>query len=319
MPRQPLCREASQVRHKDLLMTTPFDLPLRDLDAVSSPAHWHALCPGYTIGASVAPPVARLPPLDPIVASLRREGHVNVPCVLDPDDVATTLELVEVLRAKKVPLAFAFVYDAPWRLFASLRPFLTAVLGAGYRALPDFWVWYLPPDDAAHGWGPHRDRLRPTVDADGTLASLTVWLPLTDATPLNGCIYVLPAHRDPCFTRRCWDGPDHTTLYAPQDIRALPAAAGSLLAWNQNLLHWGGRASVMAEGPRVSVSCEFQRADRSPFSTPWLDPVTAPDFTRRLGLVAKQLLQYQHMDPLDRATATLALALRERYLDPSAG
>ena len=34
-------------------------------------------------------------------------------------------------------------------------------------------------------------------------------------------------------------------------VRA-PAGSGSLLAWNQAVLHWGGRASRLASGPRAS-------------------------------------------------------------------
>lgn len=285
------------------------------LDAVEAPSFWRSLCPGQAVADAHAPSPARLPSPDGLVATLRREGYVHVPDALDPAAVRAALSITRELLGRGVPLAFAFVYDAPWGLFASLAPFLTAALGEGYRALPDFWVWHLAPDDEARGWGPHRDRVRPTVDGDGTVASLTVWLPLTDATPLNGCIYALPMHRDPCFTRRAWDGPDGAALTHPQDVRALPAPAGSLLAWNQNLLHWGGRASRLAAGPRVSVSCEFQRADRSPFNAPWLDPAAAPDFSLRLGLVGKQLLQYRHMHPLDDATAALAAELRARHLD----
>lgn len=294
----------------------PFAL---DPSAVESPSYWRSLCPGHAVAEGAAPPPARLPSPAALVATLRREGYVNVPGVLDPSAVASTLALVEALRGSGLPLAFAFVYDAPWGLFASVGPFLAAALGESYRALPDFWAWHLAPDDDARGWGPHRDRVRPTVDADGTHASLTAWLPLTDATALNGCIHVLPAHRDPCFARRSWDGADGAILREPQDVRALPAPAGSLLAWSQNLLHWGGRSSALAEGPRVSLSCEFQRADRSPFNAPWLDPAAAPDFLLRLGLVGKQLLQYRHMHPLDDATAALAESLRARHLDAREG
>jgi hypothetical protein len=279
---------------------------------------WRSLGPSHAATELHTTASPRLPSPDALRDALRHEGYVNVPDVLDPAAVARALSLVLALRERGVPLAFAFVYDALWGLFASLGPFLEDTLGGGYRALPDIWVWHLAADDEARGWGPHRDRVRPTVDGDGRLASLTVWLPLTDATPLNGCMYALPAHRDPCFARRVWDGPDGALVPAPQDIRALPAPAGSLLAWNQNLLHWGGRSSRLAEGPRVSVSCEFQRADRSPYNTPWLDPATPPDFSLRLGLIGKQLLQYRHMHPLDEATAALAEALRDRHLDARA-
>jgi hypothetical protein len=45
------------------------------------------------------------------------------------------------LAAEEIPSVFAFVYPAFWELRAALRAALTAWLGAGYRQLPDFWIW----------------------------------------------------------------------------------------------------------------------------------------------------------------------------------
>jgi hypothetical protein len=94
----------------------------------------------------------------------------------------------------------------------------------------------------------------------GTPKSLTVWLPLTDATPLNGCVYVVPADRDPTYNT-----PDEQHLrFELSDIRALPAAAGSLLAWTQGIIHWGARTAPRQVGPRISLSSEFQRRNVAP-------------------------------------------------------
>lgn len=73
----------------------------------------------------------------------------------------------------------------------------------------------MPPSDQGAGWGPHRDRVQPTLDEDNSPHSLTVWLPFTDATPLNGCMYVLPAHHDGRFRARAWDGPDNNRIFDP--------------------------------------------------------------------------------------------------------
>jgi ectoine hydroxylase-related dioxygenase (phytanoyl-CoA dioxygenase family) len=150
---------------------------------------------------------------------------------------------------------------------------MEVALGNGYRALPDFWVWHVVPSESAYGWSPHRDRVQPTLDRNNAPHSLTVWVPFTDATPLNGCIYMLPAHLDDRFKQRIWDGEGNNQVLQPQNIRALPAPAGSLLAWNQAVLHWGGRASRLAEGPRstpsgrrLSTSDSVWSANRS-FST----------------------------------------------------
>jgi ectoine hydroxylase-related dioxygenase (phytanoyl-CoA dioxygenase family) len=195
-----------------------------------------------------------------------------------------------------------------------VSPFLSTVLGEGYRALPDFWVWHVNPNENAAGWGPHRDRVHPTVDPDNSPHTLTVWLAFTDATPLNGCIYVLPAHLDERFYQRRWDGEGNNVVQNAQDIRALPATAGSVLAWNQGILHWGSRGSRLGVTPRVSAAFEFQRGDRQPFNRPLLDPGRLPPFTERLGLIGKQALQYRHMYPLTNDIAAIATSLFERYM-----
>jgi len=244
---------------------------------------------------------------------LRVEGYVNVPGVVPKTAYVPLRECVSRLHERRIPLAFAFVYDEMWQAFQGVAAFIRAALGADYRALPDFWVWHVVPDDAVTGWSPHRDRVQPTVDRDNSPHTLTVWLPFTEATPLNGCIYVLPAHLDPRFARRKWDGDGNVTVNEPQNVRALPAPAGSLLAWNQGVLHWGGRASRLAKGPRTSAAFEFQRGDKEPFNTPLLDPSATPPFTQRLGLIGKQVLQYKHMYPLTDDVAAIAETLKGRF------
>ena len=275
---------------------------------------WRELCPGLTIEGNAAPPRPALGDLERHNALLRREGYINVPGVLAEEFIAPLRVCVERLHTSQIPLAFAFVYDEFWRAFHALAPLLAAVLGKGYRALPDFWVWHVLPSEKANGWGPHRDRIQPTLEPDNSPHTLTVWLPLTDATPLNGCIYVLPAHLDERFKLRRWDGDGNIAVKDPQNIRALPAPSGSMLAWNQAVLHWGGRASSLAGGPRSSIAFEFQRGDKDAFNEPLLDPVELPPFQRRLGLIGKQVLQYEHMYPLPAEIAAIARTLRTRFM-----
>ncbi|OBF98130.1 phytanoyl-CoA dioxygenase family protein [Mycolicibacter sinensis] len=284
---------------------TAYDAQRRDF--------WTALCPQLSIDGDAAAAAADIGETDPMLATLKREGYIRVPDALGESVVAPIRDAVSTLSRLGIPLPFAFVYDQLWLAFQGLSGFLTAVLGEGYRALPDFWVWHVNPDDDATGWGPHRDRVMSTLDADNSPHTLTVWLPFSDATPLNGCMYFLPAHLDDRFRQRRWDGTDNNVVYNPQDIRAVPATAGSLMAWNQAILHWGGRGSRLGEAPRISAAFEFQRADRPAFNAPLLDPGRLPAFGERLGLIGKQVLQYRHMYPLGDDVAAMATSLVERF------
>lgn len=283
------------------------------------PDFWRELASELSIESKGAVPGAELGDLSRLGELLRREGYVNVANALPESFIAPLRACIAALHERRIPLAFAFVYDEFWQAFRAVAPLLEAMLGKGYRALPDFWVWHVVPSEKAAGWGPHRDRVQPTLEPDNSPHSLTVWLPFTDATPLNGCMYVLPAHLDERFRLRRWDGEGNIVVKDLQNIRALPATAGSVLVWNQAVLHWGGRASSLAGGPRSSVAFEFQRGDRPAFNQPLLDPRELPPFQQRLGLIGKQVLQYEHMYPLSPEIAALARTLRERFMpEPAA-
>jgi len=73
----------------------------------------------------------------------------------------------------------------------------------------DFLAWYIDPQQGGTGFSPHRDRqpLDPRLtfrDPDaGTGPKLTtVWVPLTDATTDNGCLYCMPRTADPGYLVR---------------------------------------------------------------------------------------------------------------------
>ncbi len=276
-------------------------------------AFWTELVPGMSIERTEVPAPLPIPGLAELPARLRREGYIQVADVIPPDRIAKLRACIETLHARGIPLPFAFVFDEPWAIFQSLRAYLELVMGAGFMGLPAFWIWLVPPSDEASGWGPHRDRLWCTLDEDNSPHALTIWIPLTDATPLNGCMYVLPAHHDERFVRRVFDGPDANTVLEPQKIRALPATAGSLLSWNQALLHWGSHASRMGKEPRISMAFEFQRADVPVIKGPLVPFDAMPTFERRLGLIGKQIVQYRHMYPLPPELAATAVLLELRF------
>lgn len=281
----------------------------------TSLAFWRELGPEFTIEGEGEVPTADLPDTAMLLRVLRDEGYVNAPGVLPAACIARLRVGVQRLHHRGIPAVFAFVYDDYWQIFRSLAPFLAAVLGDGYRALPDLWAWHVVPSNAAAGWVPHRDRAVPTLQADNTPNSLTVWLPLTDATPLNGCMYVLPAPFDPDLHRPGVSAKNefHFSGDQVQNIRALPATAGSLLAWNQSLVHWGGRASNLGTNPRCSIALQFQRGDVPPFEKPLLDPNVLPSFHDRIGLIGQLIAVFSGFVPFPPETRMLARALEWKY------
>lgn len=212
-----------------------------------------------------------------------QDQNVNI------NDLADTIKKFKDLG---IPPVHAFIYDEFWVLFYKLNNFLEGILGQGYLRLPAFWAWHIDHINAETGWSPHRDNGRATLNTDGSPKSVTVWIPLTDATTLNSCIYIVPADRDPVYNTEQED----SWAFHPADIRALPATAGTVFCWNQAVLHWGSHSSSRAKDDRISVAFEFQQGNIGLYyGTPVSNPDDFPNFKTRLELIDKQMSQYQHM------------------------
>ena len=224
-------------------------------------------------------------------AQMLQEGYFELPDAAQGLPLDAMAAAVSDLARRGQPTPLAFVYDDFWALFERLDPVVRAVLGPGYWRLPDFWAWHVNPKAAQSGWSPHRDKGRTSLFADGTPKSVTIWVALTEATPLNGCMYLVPADRDPVYgTRR-----ENDWRHALSDVRALPTPAGGGFCWNQAVLHWGSHTSTRAVAPRIAVAMEFQAANVAPMNEPLMAPTERPSFEQRLQLIGQQLGQYVHM------------------------
>ena len=87
---------------------------------------------------------------------------------------------------------------------------------------------------------------------------------------------------------------------ALQDVIALPAAAGAMIGWRGDILHWGG-ANAGGTEPRLSLALEFRSkgARTSTFESPLIDPRAAPPpFRLRLFAITKALREYTKFEPL---------------------
>ena len=238
--------------------------------------------------------------------SLIEEGYFHLNSVFDPAELKKLADAAKVLHREQWPTVFAFVYDEFWHIQNRYRDILTDMLGKDHRLMPNIWVFYINPDNESKGWGPHRDRqkivnLRP----DGTPLSINFWTPLTDATPLNGCMYALPACRDRYYSTNT----STTVAEDLQDIRALPAPVGSVLGWNETVFHWGARSSNRASEPRIAIASVFQSTECGAFETPLLPVGQLLPFEMRVGLIAQQFSRFIVQDTFSPAVQQLSQEL----------
>jgi hypothetical protein len=242
-----------------------------------------------------------------------QEGYIELPPPQWNLPIGDMAAKIGDLARSGLPTPAAFVYDEFWILYLRLHQFISEVLGGDYLRLPDFWAWHVDPKMTQSGWKPHRDKGRQTLNKDGSPNAITIWIPLSDSTTLNGCMYILPADRDPTYNT---PEENRWQINFP-DIRALPARAGTIFCWNQAVLHWGSKSSPRATTPRVSVAFEFQSASVPPYNMPVSKPGEIPNFESRLKLIAKQVLQYRHMYPLDPAIESWAKSIIGERSAPS--
>jgi hypothetical protein len=226
-----------------------------------------------------------------------KEGYFQAPPVISREKAERLSRVVIDFDRRNIAPVFAFIYDEFWQIFCGLNPLMRSLLGDGYRMTPtEIWVWHIKQSASAAGWGPHRDM--PGLDSvreDNTPRIVNTWIPLTDATPSNSCMYVLPTNLDANIPDKM--DKSYRPYIKLQDIRALPAEAGSALGWNTRILHWGGRSSEYAEQPRISVAMYFESKDLNLYELENADARKGRDaltidetfempFEKRLGAIA---------------------------------
>lgn len=230
------------------------------------------------------PSAGTLPGWEAAQGELREDGYTRLEGALRPEEARTLASMVARVSEAGWPAVFLFVHPLAWSLPRRFERWLSGILGEDFDMVSSLWVWNLAAGRSAQGWKPHRDRPGKTVLPDGAPRSLTVWIALSEADPESGCIYLVPPKHDPHYGTSCVD------VHDVQNIRALPARAGEALAWNHQVLHWGGRAASRAQTARMSLAFEFARGDARDVGI--LPRRHVPPFEERLRVISEQLLRF---------------------------
>lgn len=294
--------------------------------------YWLELCPQFTISDKLLsqPPE---PPYEleaglaeTCAAQYKEDGYFQSQPLIPADTARQLADAIIKVTDQGFPAQFCLVYDDFWQPLRRLNHLLEPIMGKDYRLLPDFWFYNVATSDDDSGWSPHRDLQFPNpVNSDGTPKVINLWIPLTDATTLNGCMYMLPASRDPDYPKDFSSliGQDFRTVkhYTPdmlQNFRALPGKAGTIFGWNQYVFHWGSRSSHWAKEPRINYSMYVQRADVKPYDDLAINLNGENNFelsfNMRLGLVCRSLWQYKDTNDLALGDELIAFAKDNHHL-----
>jgi len=266
---------------------------------------------------------------------LALRGHFVVPKPMQTATASALVEAVAELEAAGWPAAFVWMYDEPWHHLCALWEGMEGLLGGEAVLEPSVFAYALrkppgrqeraeeasPPsttsaDYVGSNFGlPHRDYSHDeSYSRDGELSTITLWIPLTDATIDNGCVYVLPREFDTEFDassskhhmRVASETAAGTELaFNLAGARPLLAAPGQALGWTGNLIHWGSQcASDTKAGPRRSLGCVFRHpsafaesreADGANLLAQGLTKERCLDMglSERCKVICKSLLAYQ--------------------------
>ena len=265
-----------------------------DYEVLNNPQYWRDLVPSLRISEEIDPLGHSQLVLGEAGLSRERlthDGYQDFDGIVPLSVINNLQSGVNQLHLQNWLPVFCFLFDEYWLLLASLRDLIVQALGYDAKMMPDFWAWYVDPRKEDAGWRPHREKMYNTLLPDGMPMCMTAWIALTDADPLSGCLYFIPAHKDDNYG----DSDGRPPSLNLQNVRAAPVKAGSVLVFNERVYHWGGSSSKYAKGPRLSLACEFQRGDITPYNKPLLELASLPSFDVRWQLVGKQVLQYKHM------------------------
>lgn len=244
--------------------------------------------------------------------SLARDGLALVPGSGARETCANLVRAIDALYLGGLPAAFVYAFDEPWALGEQARASVAELLAQDYALVEDVWAWRVRR--GSEGWPPHRGVDDVVLDRDAP-EILNVWIALSDAAADRACMHVVPLGDDPGY-------PARLRSVDPREaaIRAVPARQGDALFWNANLLHWGGRCSAEAAGPRMSCSftlCRSEALARFPHLKP-LAPLYELDLRARTDLLARMVLLYGGADrgdvgPVVREWAALTHGLSTRF------
>ena len=306
---------ATQVLRKDFETERLLEL----IPSIEDVDFWRTLSPGLAISDN---PFAALPFPPPISADLsaayrdqlRSEGYFQTSPLLSELTLKQMLQAIENVRNMGLPNMFALVYDVFFRALVQVGPVLSEALGESWQLIPNFWVYYVEPTDHGKGFEPHRDAEYPnTLDEQGMPKVLTAWITVTEATPLNSCMYLLPRNRDSQYEEAIHNLKTGWNQMQLQDLRALPTPAGTLSCWDQYVFHYGSRSSKRAPVPRVSIAFYCQRGDIAPVDDSLIPVPSRLDFKTRLGIICRGLRRYSYVSFRDSPQKEPLLAFLNRH------
>lgn len=260
-------------------------------ETVLNHAFWQNCVPSLTLSANLTPSFERVTfGAEELLAAsdeLREDAyHITRPII--PKSIRKSLiDGIDQMVSSGLDATWALMFDEFWLMYSTVSKLISHLLGPDYCHVTGNYVFIVQNSDDATGWGVHRDLpFRRSINSDGMPEIMSCWVALTDATPLNSCLYCVPGSRDENYPLNLTD---HSVRNL-SDIRCLTVEAGQIIVLNHSLLHWGSRSSSRGRGRRISLVFDVQRGDVPSYHYALLDPRSDMSFEQRAAYIAHVIL-----------------------------
>jgi len=281
-------------------MSRSNDLDLRRAD---TPDRLFARLEAIAVGLGLMGPPAMDLTGEPAATEgdLHEDGYALVADIFGRAACEALATMIDRLLDAGLPAVFVLATDAALELGQRVERTVSSFMRRPYVVVDDAWAWRISPGSS--GWPPHRG-VTTLLDRDAP-ELVNTWVALSDVESDRSCMHFVRLDDDPAYPRELG------RIDAVAKARAAPVQTGSLLFWNANSLHWGGRCSPEAAGPRFSCSFSLERADVPHRPASAISRRLTP--VERIDLVAGQIAVYGEGQPdvspevLDWARAASAL------------
>jgi hypothetical protein len=274
------------------------------------PATWFRLCPALSIDIVRISKeiIAAHTVTSPEEEERQRKKLVNEGYALvdndmeDPKIIQRLHHGIVKLEEQNLPATLILLFDAAWELAGRSRRQMQNSTHSKNSFNFDLLAWYVKPGTG--GFSPHRDRqpsnAKTSFHSDGQAKFVTQWIALSEATPENSCLHVIPKPQDPGYLEGDAEEEDPLRLALPtkqsfQTIRALPRKPGQSILFTHRIIHWGSQSDADSKHPpRVAISfvCSDPEYEAPLVNPDYFTDTKTPPFSIRLLLVCAQLLIY---------------------------
>lgn len=243
---------------------------------------------------------------DDLAEHLKTQGYFISSTLIPLNFCQKLINGIDAVIKRGLSPTWALMLDEYWDMYRALDPLVSRMLGENFKFVTGNYVFVVPNTDNAGGWGVHRDLpLQNSLRKDGMPEIMSFWVALTDATPLNSCLYCVPASRDPNYP----DNLTNCSVSRVEDIECLAVKAGQVIGLNHALLHWGSRSSSRGCSRRISLVFDMQRDDAQPYHHVRLDSKSCPTFEVKAAYVAHVILWLAKYN-VDFSTKDISLAVQ---------